>query len=316
MKKSGINHFMLVAFLVSSVLLLSACGGAPDVDRLKETGNIKGLINVPGYDNDEESSQVGIDRREAAWQALVEIGTPAVDPLIEALDHDDVNIRRFAAGILGEIGDPRSADALVRILSDPMVETIALASLCKIGAASSAKALLAYIDRDEVKNGGLIEINLNYVQPVLSGQGVNAAIYQPNMPGIHPVVIADERPFSGSRATPAEDDPPNWNALIPEAWRALGAPESIQLVLCWDKIQDVELESIDYSGGVTGKRVQEKCTVTLREASTGNIVAQAVLLGVEPTPLQTFEYEEDDFRRYGMVTPEILIDWLRPFVES
>jgi hypothetical protein len=108
----------------------------------------------------------------------------------------------------------------------------------------------------------------------------------------------------------------NWNALMPEEWRALGAPESIQLVLCWDKIQDVEIESVDYSNGVTGKRVRKECTVTLREASTGNIVTQAVLLGIEPVALQTFEYEKEDFRRYGMVTPEILTAWLRLYVEG
>lgn len=315
MKICGIKPFALIVVLVSFVMLLSACGGTPDVEKLKESGNVKGLIHVLGYDNDQESSQIRIARREAAWQALVDIGTQAVDPLIEAMSDKDENIRRFAAGILGDIGDPRAADALVDALSDPKVESIALSSLCKIGAASSANALLAYIGMDEVKNGGLIEINVNYVQPVLSGHGIDSATYQPGTTGVHPVVIADERPFSGSRAKPTEDDPPNWNALMPEAWRALGAPESIQLVLCWDNVVDVELESIDYSGGVTGKRVREKCEVTLREASTGNIVAQDVLLGMEPAALRTFEYEDGDFMRYGKVTPEILIDWLRPFVE-
>lgn len=308
--------FVFLTLFIFSVCMLSACGGPPNIEKLKETGNVKGLINAIGYDNDEESDQVSIARREATLQALVEIGAPAVDPLIAALNDKNVNIRRFAAGILGDIGDPRAADALVDALNDPKLESIALTSLCKIGTASSAKALLTYIDMDEVKNGGLIEINVNFVQPVISGRGVAAAAYRPGTPGVHPVVITDERPFSESRANPSEDDPPNWNALMPEEWRSLGEPESIQLVLCWDKIQDVEIESVDYSNGVTGKRVREECTVTLREASTGNIVAQAVLLGIEPIALQTFEYEKEDFRRYGMVTLEILIAWLTPYVEG
>lgn len=316
MKQIGKILFVCVAMIILPVSVLAGCGKAPDVDKLKDAGNIKGLINVAGYENDEEGSQISIARREAAWQALVSIGAPAVDPLIEALDNQNVNIRRFAAGILGDIGDPRAADALVVSLNDPKVESTALKSLCKIAAPSSAKALLAYIDMDEVKNGALIEINVNYIQPVISGHGVDAASYQPGTQGVHPVVIADERPFSGSRANPAEDDPPNWNALTPESWRSLGAPESVQLVLCWDKIVDVELESIDYSSGITGERVREECTVTLREASTGNIVAHTVLYGLEPAALHTFEYEDHDFRRYGEVNPEILIAWLRPFVEG
>ncbi len=198
-----------------------------------------------------------------------------------------------------------------------MLESIALDSLCKIGAVSSAQVLMKYIDREEVANGGLIEINVNYVQPVISGKGFSAAAYEPDTSGIHPVIITDERPFSGFRAEPAEDDPPNWNALMPEAWRALGEPASIELVLCWDQIKDVEIESVDYSGGITGKRVREERTVTLREAATGKVVAQGLILGNEPAILQTFIYDEDeDFIYYGRVTPEILIEWLQPYVEG
>jgi hypothetical protein len=316
MRKYRMKLLAFLTLFIFSFCLLSACGGAPDIEKLKEAGNVKGLIKSLGYDNDEESDEVSIARREAAWQALVEIGDPAVEPLIKGLSDKNVNVRRFSAGILGDIGDMRAADALVNALSDSMVEFNALESLCKIGAASSAKALFEYIDRDEVKNGGLIEINVNYVQPVVSGHGIVAAAYLPGTQEVHPVVVTDERPFSESRANPSVDDPPNWNALIPEAWRALGEPESIQLVLCWDKVQDVELESVDYSNGVTGKRVREECTVTLREASTGEIVAQDVILGTEPASLQTFVTEEKDFRHYGMVTPEILVDWLRPYVEG
>lgn len=316
MKKIRNSVFLMIPLLIFSVCLLSACSGAPDIEKLKEEGNIKGLINSLGYENDQETDAISIARREGAWRALVEIGSPAIDPLIEALGDKNVNIRRFAAGILGDIKDPKAAEALVDALDDEMLEPIALDSLCKIGDPSTAKAFLEYIDQDEVANGCLIDINVNYVQPVINGTGVAAAVYQPDTPGTHPVVIADERPFSGFRTEPSEDDPPNWNAEIPIAWRALGEPESIQLVLVWEKIDYVEIESIDYSNGVTGKRMREERTVTLREAATGDIITTDVILGEEPPALTTFIYNQDeDFIRYGNVTLEILINWLRPFVE-
>jgi hypothetical protein len=315
MKKIRTSLFLTIPLLVFSIGLFSACSSVPDVEKLKEEKNIEGLIDVLGYENDQESDAISIGRREGAWRALVEIGAPAVEPLIEALGDKNVNIRRFAAGILGDIKDPKAADALVDALDDEMLEPIALVSLCKIGDASTAKALLEYIDQDEIANGCLIEINVNYVQPVIHGEGIAAAIYQPDTPGTHPVVITDEHPFSGFRTKPSEDDPPNWNAEIPETWRALGEPESIQLVLIWEKIEYVEIESIDYSNGVTGKRMREERTVTLREAATGEIVTTDVILGDEPLALTTFITEEQDFIRIGRVTPEILINWLRPYIE-
>jgi hypothetical protein len=61
--------------------------------------------------------------------------------------------------------------------------------------------------------------------------------------------------------------------------------------------------------------MREERTVTLREAATGEIVTTDVILGDEPLALTTFITEEQDFIRIGRVTPEILINWLRPYIE-
>lgn len=45
-------------------------------------------------------------------RALVKIGSPAVDPLIAALQHDKETVRSNAARALGEIGDPRAIEPL------------------------------------------------------------------------------------------------------------------------------------------------------------------------------------------------------------
>lgn len=315
MKNNTQKICILFAMLFFCAISLSGCGGAPDVEKLKSQGNIKGLISAYGYDNDEESDQVSIARREAIRLALLESGAEAVEPLVLALKDKDVNIQRLSASLLGELKDTRATEALMGALDDKRLESIALESLCKIADPRSAEALMKYADQEKVANGGLIEINVKYVSPVLSGKGVDATVYQKGTPGPHPVVIADERPFSGYRTEPTDSDPPNWNALMPEDWRALGEPRSIQLVLCWDQVEDVLLESVEYSNGITGKRVIEKCTVSLREAATGKVVAVGVLTGDEPIALTTFTTETKDFRWYGPVTADHLISWLRPYVD-
>jgi len=56
--------------------------------------------------------------RIQASESLKEIGEPAVCPLIEALEHDNKNIRRYSAKVLGEIGDERAIEPLILNLRD------------------------------------------------------------------------------------------------------------------------------------------------------------------------------------------------------
>ena len=50
------------------------------------------------------------------WDGLVEIGSPAVDVLIEALNDRDKDVRRAAAQALGEVGDRKAAAPLIEVL--------------------------------------------------------------------------------------------------------------------------------------------------------------------------------------------------------
>jgi len=54
--------------------------------------------------------------RKDAASALIEIGAPAVDPLIAALKHKWWPVRTNAAKILGEIKDPRAVEPLINVL--------------------------------------------------------------------------------------------------------------------------------------------------------------------------------------------------------
>lgn len=56
--------------------------------------------------------------REAAREALIRMGEPAVQPLIAALRHHHIAVRKAAAEILREIGDERAVSPLLSALKD------------------------------------------------------------------------------------------------------------------------------------------------------------------------------------------------------
>ena len=65
---------------------------------------------------------------------------------------------------------------------------------------------MEYMDQEIVSDGYFTEINVQYIQPVLDGQGITATPYQTSSPSPHPVVIADESPFIGFRIEPEYDE--------------------------------------------------------------------------------------------------------------
>ena len=75
------------------------------------------------------------DVRDAAIEALVKIGKPAVNSLISSLETANKDIQASAARALGKIGDTRAIEPLIKLLTesfdiDLMFETVvALSSL-------------------------------------------------------------------------------------------------------------------------------------------------------------------------------------------
>jgi bilin biosynthesis protein len=83
--------------------------GPPNVDKMRDRGDIKGLIQALNH------PKMG----QAAMAALVQIGDQgAVEPLIMALNDELSETRMEAAAALGNIGDPRAVQPLCRALSD------------------------------------------------------------------------------------------------------------------------------------------------------------------------------------------------------
>ena len=87
-----------------------------------------------------------LDSEEIGWlaaKALVNIGQPALQPLLESLFSENRNVRLYATYALGEIRDPKAARGVLRLLQDPdpLVLDTAAEALIAIGERSVIPAV-------------------------------------------------------------------------------------------------------------------------------------------------------------------------------
>jgi HEAT repeat protein len=85
------------------------------------------------------------------WDECVEIGTPAVEPLIAVLVHSDWEVRRSAAEALGKISDPRAVEPLIAALKDRKEDVCKIAgkALVEIGTPAVEPLITALEDNDK-----------------------------------------------------------------------------------------------------------------------------------------------------------------------
>ena len=98
-----------------------------------------------------------------AGRALVDIGEPAVDPLIEALNSKNPSIRTMAASILGQMKNAHVTEHLITMLKDENwgVRVAAVKALGKIGASSAIEPLIS-VTKDsnfEVRASAIFSLN-------------------------------------------------------------------------------------------------------------------------------------------------------------
>ncbi len=103
------------------------------------TEDISGLITRLGHKD-------GLIREEARL-SLVDIGQPAVTPLVKLLADKREQVRWEAINALSEIADPSSAHALVKCLEDKVFEIrwLAAQGLVKMGVEGLVPALKAIL---------------------------------------------------------------------------------------------------------------------------------------------------------------------------
>jgi len=95
----SMQPLILICLLMALFLGTQSCQRKPDVQE-----EIKKL------------QATDKDVREAAVKALVQIGSPAVEPLIKALKTDSPSVQAAAARALGLIGDKRAVMPLINMM--------------------------------------------------------------------------------------------------------------------------------------------------------------------------------------------------------
>jgi HEAT repeat protein len=111
---------------------------------------------------DRHSDEARFDTRVA----LEKIGTPAVEPLIAALNDIDDSVRLDAVLVLGKIGDPRAVEPLIVALNDKyrFVRSSAAEVLGKIGDPRAVEPLIAvFRDADDSHVGKEAAIALGQI---------------------------------------------------------------------------------------------------------------------------------------------------------
>jgi HEAT repeat protein len=91
--------------------------------------------------------------RICARERLIEMGSPAVPSLINALDHREAHVRWEAAKTLGEIADPVAASSLVAHLEDRDIDVrwVSAMALVNLGPAVLPCLARALLNRDDAE---------------------------------------------------------------------------------------------------------------------------------------------------------------------
>ncbi len=92
--------------------------------------------------------------RNTVCEILAKIGKQALDLIITELKNDSRDVRKFAADILGAIGDPKAIEALIESIDDGSVNTscAAIESLGSIGDIKAIPTLLEVVKGSNADN--------------------------------------------------------------------------------------------------------------------------------------------------------------------
>jgi hypothetical protein len=149
---------------------------------------------------------------------------------------------------------------------------------------------------------------ISAMSPVVSGQGLpEAALYDPNKPGPHHVVILTTAGLAYS----------NWNELLPYDWSPSSVDETELVVLIGPEreraLQTQQYERPDNATLYDVTAYSPEVDVELREARTGRTLATSTFTGSDPRPFPE-SLAESITRLEGSVVYTALEDWLCPSV--
>lgn len=125
-----------------AVELLERTGARPDI--------LSALVRALG-----DEANAGL--RNAATEALVRLGAPAIAAVAPLFDSADKDLRKFAADILGAIGQPAGVEPLLRAIADPE-ENVRAAAAEALGAFRQERVVQA-LRRALQQEGLLVQLS-------------------------------------------------------------------------------------------------------------------------------------------------------------
>ena len=309
MNKGNRSHkylFLLTICILVVSLLLPGCR--------KQT--IEELIDDLDHSN--------VEVQERAVQALVEIGTPAIEPLILALSSDTnpLDINPFtapnAADALAQIGTP-AAEALIAHLNDEDVQIRAFASysLTEIGVPAVEALVVALVDKDsdirDIARLILLNIGTSVTEPLIAALDNNTFLTQFSIAEVlADIPTTDARRAAEQYFAPAKllqtgqgiKETADYSGPGPHPIMILYSsdtrihPLMYELPSEWvpTSVDDIQLgafvgedewvtiETCSYTGGGRAYRKQHKIDVSLMETQTGSVVASNIFFGSLPPP--------------------------------
>jgi hypothetical protein len=149
-----------------------------------------------------------------------------------------------------------------------------------------------------------IDVIVNHLKPVVEGTGVpEAAAYDPDKPGIHPVIFIS--PIHQGL----------YDVSLPKTWIPvnIGQTELVAAI----RFNDVLLETRNYIYRAIGKvgRYRVDTEVSLREARTGNLIAATTFSGSVPPPFPGM-LKAYTILKGATASPDIIVTWLKSYVEK
>jgi HEAT repeat protein len=155
------------------------------------------------------------DNEEKAWYLVanrdyesLKLGKHSVDPLINALKDEDENVRKWAVGALGKIGDPKAVDPLINALNDDVnsVRKWAAEALREIGDVRAVEPLIQAISsRELVEN---VRVSIAEALGMLHRKGCNIPIEKFQILDYinYKIEYSSHKDVSSSSDCPSHDD--------------------------------------------------------------------------------------------------------------
>jgi len=217
------------------------------------------------------------------WNKCVEIGPPAVDPLIAALRDNDASGRYSAAALLGEIGDARATDPLIASLADADadVRKVVAKALGQIRNTRALEPLIAALrDNNELvcryAADALAKIgDTRAVEPLIAALRTRKSVYEvPEALG----EIGDARAVGPLIAALGDDDAPR--GLVAEALGKIGDARAVEPLIAALRDNDARVRgrAAEALGKIGDARAVQPLTTMLRDDNESDRECAAMAL--------------------------------------